>query len=110
MQALAQTDHAMTVEGSFSDTAGRYEKDDRRDLREGWLTGFDNRDQLQALADQLKAAQADAAASLPRATPHKPSTGARRRKKRCCKAWPNCALSRSTRLAANARPMSCRRG
>ena len=54
----------MTVEGSFSDTAGRYEKDDRRDLREGWLTGFDNRDQLQALADQLKAAQADAAASL----------------------------------------------
>ncbi|QTD47080.1 ATP-binding protein [Ottowia testudinis] len=64
VQALAQTDHAMTVEGSFSDTGGRYEKDDRRDLREGWLTGFDNRDQLQSLAGQLKAAQADAAASL----------------------------------------------
>ncbi|WOP14192.1 ATP-binding protein [Ottowia sp. SB7-C50] len=64
VQALAQTDHAMTVEGSFSDTGGRHEKDDRRDLREGWLTGFDNRDQLQALAEQLKAAQADAATSL----------------------------------------------
>ena len=62
--ALARTEHAMTVEGSFSDAAGRYEKDDRRDLREGWLTGFDNRDQLQALAEQLAAAEGDAQRSL----------------------------------------------
>lgn len=62
--ALARTDHAMTVEGSFSDTAGRYEKDDRRDLREGWLTGLDNRDQLQSLASQLDAAETAAARSL----------------------------------------------
>ncbi len=54
-EALRDREHAMTIEGLMSDRRGRYEKQDQRRLDEGWLTGFDNRDQLHALKKELSA-------------------------------------------------------
>ncbi len=52
-EALRHTEHAMTREGTMSDRRGRFEKQDQRPLTDGWMTGFDNKDQLTALAKQL---------------------------------------------------------
>jgi len=52
-EALRGTDHGMTVEGLMSGRDGRFEKQDQRPLHKGWLTGFDNRDQLRALESEL---------------------------------------------------------
>ncbi len=57
-EALRQTDHGMTAEGTMSDRDGRFEKQDQRPLGEGWMTGFDNTHQLQSLAKQLLEIQA----------------------------------------------------
>ena len=54
-QALRNTEHAMTVEGTMSGTRGQFEKQDQRGLHENWMTGFDNKDQLQTLKTQLQA-------------------------------------------------------
>lgn len=48
-EALRRTDHAMTPEGTMSDRAGRFEKQDQRPISGGWMTGFDNIHQLQEL-------------------------------------------------------------
>lgn len=50
---LAHTDHAMTVQGLMSDRHGKFEKQDQRRLDEGWMTGFDNKDQLRQLEAQF---------------------------------------------------------
>lgn len=52
-EALRHTDHGMTAEGTMSDRDGRFEKQDQRPISEGWMTGFNNAHQLQALAKQL---------------------------------------------------------
>jgi uncharacterized protein YPO0396 len=54
---LRATEHAMTIEGLMSDRSGRFEKQDQRRLNEGWVTGFDNRDQLRQLEQQLSEAR-----------------------------------------------------
>ena len=54
--ALRDVAHGLTKEGTMSGGGGRFDKQDQRRLEEGWLTGFDNADQLKALArDLLKA-------------------------------------------------------
>ncbi|MEO0454709.1 MAG: ATP-binding protein [Verrucomicrobiota bacterium] len=55
-EALANTPHALTVEGSMSGSNGRFDKPDSRKPDE-WYTGFDNKDQLNRLARQLGQAQ-----------------------------------------------------
>ncbi len=52
-EELKTTEHGMTIEGLMSDRRGKFEKQDQRRLAEGWITGFDNKDQLRDLAGQL---------------------------------------------------------
>ncbi len=52
-EALQHIEHGLTIEGTMSGRRGRFEKQDQRRLHEGWMTGFDNKDQLEALTRQL---------------------------------------------------------
>ena len=51
--ALKTTEHALTLQGMMSGRHGKFEKQDQRRLDQDWMTGFNNKDQLEALADQL---------------------------------------------------------
>jgi uncharacterized protein YPO0396 len=51
---LREIEHGMTVEGTMSGRAGKFEKQDQRSIKDGWVTGFDNQHQLA----QLKAEKA----------------------------------------------------
>ena len=57
-EALKSVEHGMTVEGLMSDRGGRFEKQDQRRINDGWMTGFDNKDQLENLATQFQESQA----------------------------------------------------
>jgi uncharacterized protein YPO0396 len=50
---LRDTPYAMTAEGLMSSRLRFFDKDDGRPLDQGWMTGFDNRDQIAALQDAL---------------------------------------------------------
>ncbi|SOB74793.1 Uncharacterized protein YPO0396 [Marinobacter sp. LV10R510-11A] len=50
---LRETPHGMTVQGLMSGKRGFFEKRDNQRLDKGWMTGFDNRDRLAALAQEL---------------------------------------------------------
>ena len=52
-EQLRTTEHAITVEGTISGRKGKFEKQDQRRLNEGWMTGFDNKSQLESLTRQL---------------------------------------------------------
>ena len=52
-ETLQKTEHGLTIEGMMSGRRGRFEKHDQRPLHENWLTGFDNKDQLEALTREL---------------------------------------------------------
>lgn len=52
-EVLERTPHAMTAEGLMSGRARFFDKQDQRRLDEGWLTGFDNRDRLAFLKQQI---------------------------------------------------------
>jgi uncharacterized protein YPO0396 len=54
IEALRDTDHAMTEEGTMSDRDGRFEKQDQKHLSADWMTGFDNRHLLNSLLEQQK--------------------------------------------------------
>jgi uncharacterized protein YPO0396 len=56
-EALRTTEHGLTIEGMMSGRHGRFEKQDQKRLDEDWMTGFDNKDQLEALAGQLERAR-----------------------------------------------------
>ena len=56
---LRDVPHAMTAEGLMSGRKGYFDKDDQRPLSEGWMTGFDNRDQIAALEAALVRMQGD---------------------------------------------------
>ncbi len=56
VEALRRTPHAMTVEGLMSGRSGYFDKQDQKSLKDNWMTGFDNRDQLERLAQALAAA------------------------------------------------------
>ena len=48
-EELQRVEHALTIQGMMSGRRGRFEKQDQRRLSDDWLTGFDNKAQLQAL-------------------------------------------------------------
>lgn len=52
-EALRRIEYGLTIEGTMSGRGGGFEKQDQRRLDENWMTGFDNKDQLNALAGQL---------------------------------------------------------
>ncbi len=52
-EALKRVEHGLTVEGMTSGRRGKFEKQDQRRLDQNWMTGFDNKDQLESLARQL---------------------------------------------------------
>ena len=64
VETLRRTPHAMTVEGLMSGRSGYFDKQDQKSLKDNWMTGFDNRDQLERLAQALAAATQQHAASL----------------------------------------------
>jgi len=56
-EMLRQVEHALTVEGMMSGRRGKFEKQDQQRLDQDWMTGFDNKDQHESLAQQLLAAR-----------------------------------------------------
>ncbi|MAX25591.1 MAG: hypothetical protein CMJ19_13915, partial [Phycisphaeraceae bacterium] len=56
---LQTTDHALTMQGMMSGRRGRYDKQDQQRLNENWMTGFDNKDQLETLRQKLQALTMD---------------------------------------------------
>ncbi|WP_018405358.1 ATP-binding protein [Marinobacter gelidimuriae] len=50
---LRETPHGITVQGLMSGKRGFFEKRDNQRLDKDWMTGFDNRDRLAALAQEL---------------------------------------------------------
>ena len=56
-EALRATAHAMTREGLMSGRAQHFDKQDQRRIDQDWMTGFDNRDRLAHLAQQIAAAE-----------------------------------------------------
>lgn len=59
-EALKQIEHGLTVEGMISGRRGKFEKQDQRRLDQDWMTGFDNKDQLETLARQWQSARQEA--------------------------------------------------
>ena len=59
-EALQTIEHGMTIEGTMSGRRGKFEKQDQRRLSDGWITGFDNKDQLKSLTRQLAELKATA--------------------------------------------------
>lgn len=53
-EQLRHTPHAMTAQGLMSGKERFFDKQDQKRLDEDWLTGFDNRDRLAFLAEQLR--------------------------------------------------------
>jgi len=51
--ALKTTEHGLTIQGMMSGRQGKFEKQDQRRLDQDWMTGFNNKDQLEALTGQL---------------------------------------------------------
>lgn len=54
---LANRPHCMTKQGLISQKKGRYEKQDRRPLNQGWMLGFSNKERLASLEIQSKELQ-----------------------------------------------------
>jgi uncharacterized protein YPO0396 len=54
---LRSVQHALTIQGMISGRQGKFDKQDQRRLDQDWMTGFDNKDQLESLARQLLAAR-----------------------------------------------------
>lgn len=53
-EALRHTPHAMTAQGLMSGKAQQFDKQDHKRLDQDWMTGFDNRDRLAHLTQQIK--------------------------------------------------------
>ena len=56
-EELRKTPHGMTSQGLMSGHTGMYEKQDQRPLNRDWMTGFDNRDRLISLREDLRSAK-----------------------------------------------------
>lgn len=54
---LRRTEHALTIEGTWSGRSGFFDKQDQRRLDQDWQTGFDNKDRLRQLEQQLAGLQ-----------------------------------------------------
>jgi uncharacterized protein YPO0396 len=53
-EQLRHTAHAMTAQGLMSGKERFFDKQDQKRLEDDWLTGFDNRDRLALLVEQIK--------------------------------------------------------
>lgn len=53
-EQLRHTPHAMTAQGLMSGKERFFDKQDQKRLDDDWLTGFDNRDRLAFLAEQIR--------------------------------------------------------
>jgi uncharacterized protein YPO0396 len=60
-EELNRVEHGLTIQGLISGKHGKFEKLDQRRLHEDWMTGFDNKDQLETLVQQCLAIQQSAA-------------------------------------------------
>jgi uncharacterized protein YPO0396 len=60
-EQLRHTPHAMTAQGMMSGKERFFDKQDQKRLDDDWLTGFDNRDRLALLAEQIKTLNAELA-------------------------------------------------
>ena len=56
-EVLKHIEHGLTKEGLKTGRRGKFEKQDQRRLDQDWMTGFDNKDQLESLEKQLHDAQ-----------------------------------------------------
>jgi uncharacterized protein YPO0396 len=56
-EELHRTPHGMTPQGLMSGKQGFFEKQDSKPLNQDWMTGFDNKDRLAELSDQISAAR-----------------------------------------------------
>lgn len=56
-EMLKNVEHGLTVEGMMSGRRGKIDKQDQRRIDQDWMTGFDNKDQLESLARQLTSAK-----------------------------------------------------
>ena len=56
-ETLRYTAHGMTQQGLMSGKKGFFEKRDNQRLDKGWMTGFNNRDRLAALTEELEETQ-----------------------------------------------------
>ena len=54
VQTLERTPHAMTAQGLMSSKSGHFDKQDQKRLDQDWMTGFDNRDRLAQLLQQME--------------------------------------------------------
>lgn len=54
VEALHQTTHAMTEQGLMSSKSGFFDKQDQKRLDQDWWTGFDNKDRLNQLGQQIQ--------------------------------------------------------
>lgn len=63
-EALLTTPHAMTREGSMSGKEHFFEKRDQRLLSADWFTGFDNRDRLAYLRQEVASAEVQLTAAI----------------------------------------------
>ena len=52
-EELRSIEHGLTIEGTMSGRRGKFEKQDQRKLGQGWMTGFDNKDQLESLSSSV---------------------------------------------------------
>ncbi len=52
-EVLKRTEFALTVQGMTSGKKGKFEKQDQRRLDQDWMTGFDNKDQLESIAREV---------------------------------------------------------
>ena len=59
VETLQQTPHAMTAQGLMSGRADQFDKQDHKRLDQDWMTGFDNRDRLAQLLQQVEQAAQD---------------------------------------------------
>ncbi|MCK5880977.1 MAG: AAA family ATPase [Sinobacterium sp.] len=52
-EALQHTPHGLTEQGMISGKKGYFEKQDAYSLDKGWITGFDNKDRIHELMDEI---------------------------------------------------------
>jgi len=57
-EELHRTPHGLTEQGLMSNQRGQFEKQDQRRLDQDWMTGFDNKDRLASIREQIETAQA----------------------------------------------------
>ena len=79
-EQLHDTPHGLTERGLMSDRRGLFEKQDQRLLDQDWMTGFDNKDRLAQLRQQITEADGSlqkAEAAYEAAREHAEATGNR---------------------------------